>query len=797
MGLIKLSAFALSFCFAFFGAALGAHGAVLALPAQISENVGPISLAPHMEWMEDRGRELTIEDVTSLPRSSDFRPVGASFYSYFLSESAFWYRLTIRNPSSREQLMVLQNEVSWLDVVEMYEQGPEGGFRMRRAGDSIPFREREFSHPTAVFHISLAPGEERTFHFRVEAMDAFLSPFTLWEDKAFEESDRGRTIYFGTILGIITVMFFFNVILMFFLRERRYLQYNIYLSILGIWFLTYNGFSFQYIWPESPVFQNRMMVFLDYAMQLSAVLFTRAFLDSRNTLPTLDKVLSGVIWLFVVMIVVDIITPFHYFTGFVCLVFLQLYGPLLAVSGLVALRAGIRSARFFLLAWISTTIGVSLTALIVVGVLPYSFWLFRAGEIGVMMDIVLLALALADRINILRLEKEEAQLTSRKVLEKAREELTVKVEERTLELREALRRAEEATKLKDKFVSLVSHDLRSPLASMKGLVEAIDLDDDSPTVAEKNINYLRRVSLSLGGLLQMTEQLLNLTRIKTGRITPMKKMFNARQRVGALLVLMEPTASQKGIELANNLPEDMTLLADLDLYQEVIRNLVSNSIKFCRSGDMVTVHSPPGYQNTVAVRDTGPGIDKETLSRLFTHGEKTTKVGSAGEKGTGLGLEFSHEIMLAHGGDLTVSPLEGGGVEFYVTLPASRAIILLVDDQKVHRKMMLDAMGSELSVDVLEADDGIEALEIMKLARPDLVVVDVFMPGINGLELLKIMKNTPALSSIPVIIAATVSHYDGQADAMRAQALQMGAVDLVEKPLEAEEFLEAILKILA
>ncbi|MDH5511275.1 MAG: response regulator [Nitrospinota bacterium] len=786
--------FALAFLFAFYSAFLAAQGAVSVPPAQILDSADAISLAPHMEWLEDKGGDWTIESVTAPPQSSSFQPVGPKFYSHFLLESAIWYRLIIQNTTGSEQRLVLQNEVSWLDVVELYEQGPDNGYHVRRAGDSIPFRERGFAHPTAVFHITLAPGETQTLHFKVMAVDGFLSPFTMWEDSEFEEHDRSRTLYFGTILGIIMVMFLFNVILMFFLRDKSYLQYNIYLFILGAWFLTYNGFSFQYIWPDSPWLQNRMMVSLDYAMQLCAVLFARAFLDTRHTLPALDKVFRGAIWFYAVLIIADTITPFHYFTGFICLIALQLYGPLLTISGLVALRAGIRSARFFLMAWISTTIGISVTALIVVGSLPYSFWMFRAGEIGVIIDIVLLALALADRINIMREEKEEAQQTSRRLLERSREELAIQVKERTAELKEARDRAQGATKLKDRFVNLVSHDLRSPLGSMRGLVGAINLDDDSPAAEDKNRDYLNRVAHSLDGLLKMTEQLLNLSRIKTGKITPIKRMFNARQRVGALLELMEPMATQKGIELVNNLPEDMALLADLDLYQEVIRNLVSNSIKFCRPGDVVTVHPFPGMPNALAVRDTGPGIAENQINNLFSHANPESRVGSAGEKGTGLGLSFSKEIMLAHRGDLLVRPVEGGGVEFYATLPTNRAIILIVDDQEVHRKMMKEVIDRDFSADVLEAEDGIDALEILKLAKPDVAFVDVFMPGISGLELLKIMKNTSALSTIPVVITATVSNYNGHFFAMRSQVLHMGAVDLIEKPLVAEEFTAALKK---
>ena len=128
-------------------------------------------------------------------------------------------------------------------------------------------------------------------------------------------------------------------------------------------------------------------------------------------------------------------------------------------------------------------------------------------------------------------------------------------------------------------------------------------------------------------------------------------------------------AKHKGIVLINNVPEEMQLYADSALLGEVIQNLASNAIKFCHRGDRVTFYQPDDRECTLAVADTGVGMSQEKIGKLFRVEEKTSTPGTAGEQGTGFGLPFSHDIIVAHGGDLFVESVEGEGSIFFVQLP--------------------------------------------------------------------------------------------------------------------------------
>jgi len=234
-------------------------------------------------------------------------------------------------------------------------------------------------------------------------------------------------------------------------------------------------------------------------------------------------------------------------------------------------------------------------------------------------------------------------------------------------LKSAKNQAEAATELKDQFVSLVSHDLRSPLGSIQGLLRLLKRRlNQNGDGGEEIIN---RVINTTDMMVTLVDQLLDISRLKTGKITPEKERFSARNFVEDLMENVNYLAEKKGILLKNTLPEEMFINADRTLFGEVIGNLISNSVKFCSSGCEVEISNPESKPGRIAVRDNGVGMDHFILDNIFKHEVRTTTEGTAGEKGTGLGLPYCLDIMKAHGGGLSVESEKGKGTTFYITLP--------------------------------------------------------------------------------------------------------------------------------
>ena len=236
------------------------------------------------------------------------------------------------------------------------------------------------------------------------------------------------------------------------------------------------------------------------------------------------------------------------------------------------------------------------------------------------------------------------------------------------ELRKAKETAESATRLKDKFLSLAAHDLGGPLIWMGAALQRIH-DEVARPGQEKTLKYVETVQSSMGRMKALVTSLLNVGRFKTGKIIPHLAMIDARDMATKELALIAPFAEGENVRLVNEVAEGAALCADPELLAEVIQNLLSNAIKFSSPGMSVRILNPaPGM---LAVEDEGSGIAPEHAEKLFRYEEFFSTPGTAGEKGTGLGLPLCHDIIQAHGGELMVKSELGKGSRFTVRLPVN------------------------------------------------------------------------------------------------------------------------------
>ncbi|MBF0613887.1 MAG: response regulator [Magnetococcales bacterium] len=349
--------------------------------------------------------------------------------------------------------------------------------------------------------------------------------------------------------------------------------------------------------------------------------------------------------------------------------------------------------------------------------------------------------------------------------------------------------AERATRLKDQFVSLVAHDLRGPFTSILGFLELIDNDPKNP-LTKKQKGYLNWISESSAKMLTLINEILDISRLKTGKIVPEPRFFNARFAGDKALEQIRPMAEQKGIEVINNLPDSFRLYADPGLFGEVLHNLLTNAVKFCNTGDRITLLRPANKPSTLAVLDTGVGIRQKRIPRLFKLEEKTSTVGTAGEHGTGYGLPFSRDLLRAHHGDLTVESKEGIGSIFYAQVPEVTPQALIIDDDTEFRQLLLAFLHHD-GVHTQESSNGIGALEILKSHACHLIICDVQMPGMDGFTFLGKVRQDPKNRHIPIILVTGDDTIE-----TRETAFRLGANDFINKPFTPTEFIPRVRRFL-
>ncbi|MBI5637238.1 MAG: PAS domain S-box protein [Nitrospinae bacterium] len=352
-------------------------------------------------------------------------------------------------------------------------------------------------------------------------------------------------------------------------------------------------------------------------------------------------------------------------------------------------------------------------------------------------------------------------------------------------LKAAKEAAEEATKLKDKFVSLVSHDLKTPLASMIGFLHLVR-DDYAEPLNEGAKLILDRAAESGEAMVRLIDDLLTISRFKTGQLKLNRQFFDA-QYLGVIMAgNYAHLARQKGIEIESTIPANSRVYGDKTLLAEAVQNLVTNAIKFCKNGDRISISLAEENASTICVRDTGPGIPPNLLADLFKFEKKTSTPGTAGETGTGFGLPLVKNIMELHGGGVGVISEPGKGCLFCLTLPYVRPKILLVDDDG-HARLLQTLQLREMKADIIEAENGEDALNKMAGVRPDLVITDIQMPVMDGLELLKRIKGAPETKDIPVIVM--IGEYGME---IRDSIFKFGGDDFVTKKIDKAEFLPRV-----
>jgi len=230
----------------------------------------------------------------------------------------------------------------------------------------------------------------------------------------------------------------------------------------------------------------------------------------------------------------------------------------------------------------------------------------------------------------------------------------------------------------------------------------------------------------------------------------------------------------------------LRLMADRALFPQVIQNLVSNSIKFCNPGGHVVIFAPEGGGSVIAVRDTGVGVRPDMVPNLFKPEIKTTTPGTAGEKGTGLGLPMCKEILEAHGGAIRVESEPGKGSVFHAELPSRKPLALIVDGDTAARETLAREFHKR-DIETVEAPNGREALALMQKAPPDVIVTEIELPVMDGLAFIQKIKSAPAFTLIPVFVD---SHSAGREN--KLEALEMGVKNFIDKSIPASGVVRSV-----
>lgn len=368
----------------------------------------------YMEFVSDPEARFDVQSVQALPidshtngnresKSGDalqWRSVGKPRPNFGFQGGAHWLRFTVHNPYKRAREFYLEAKYPMLDDLRLY--APDGLLE-RRTGDRLPFAAREVDFRHMVFRITQPPTSERTYYFRVQTESSINATVILWEPRDFMEYSQRTTRVLSMFYAILAIMLLFNFLLYLSIRERSYLYFTAYLLAITLFLFTLDGLAFQHLWPGWPDWSNISLPLWMNLSYLSGLIFARHYLRTGRYAPLLDKVIIFEILL--ATILAAAVFGLSYTHSIIAATALATVVAMTIISATFAgILKGYRSAYYFGIAWTMVLAGIFLYSLKTFAVLPDTPWTNWSIHAGVVMQVVMLSLGLADRINVLRLD---------------------------------------------------------------------------------------------------------------------------------------------------------------------------------------------------------------------------------------------------------------------------------------------------------------------------------------------------------------------------------------------------------
>jgi len=668
-----------------------------------------VNIAHQMFFLEDTFGKLTLNQVLDSNRSATFQVYDKPFVNFGITHSTFWLKFSIRNKTGMPLFIELGNAA--LDTIELFEMNSDGVQALHKSGSWLQFHRREVKNTNYVFALSVPGDVDKTFFIRVKHSRGTQFSLKAGTLKAFYNENYTINLLIGIYYGMMLLMIFYNLFIYFTLKDNAYLFYVIYVFFMVLLNASLNGHAFQYLWPEHPGL-NQYADIIVICLGVSGIFFATSFLRTKQNAPVFHRLFFALYALYFINLIV--IGLGYFLVGTILVEIISLVGVLLFfATAYFTLRKGYKPAQFFLIAWTFLLLSAIVFILKDFNIIPYNRLTVNSLQIGSAIEVLLLSVALASRINIYKKETRKAQAEAYNSLEEnrrliAQQNLLLenKVEERTKELK--LSNKELATVLenlkltqaqliqREKMASLgeltagVAHEIQNPLNFINNFSEVnLEMTEEMEKEIEqgnweesksfttsikeniqKVLQHGRRADAIIKGMLQHS-------RVSTGQMESTDINALADEYLQLCYIAFQSKNKDLNVNLVKGydisigkisvVPQDMgRALVNLynNAFYAVYEKAKTKSTGFIPEVSIST--RLMGKNLEIRVKDNGIGIAPELLTKIYQPFFTTKPAG----QGTGLGLSLCYDIITKeHGGELSVVAKANESTEFIIRLP--------------------------------------------------------------------------------------------------------------------------------
>jgi len=369
----------------------------------INEFNKKISIGQGVEFLEDIDGSLTLDNIKQNRPSDLWKINKQNVINFSFTESSFWLRFVIKNPYDTEKRRIFEIGFPPIDYIDFYLVEGNRVVKTIKTGDRRPFKTREISHRNFLFKLSLKKKSQTTVYIKIKSHDGLHEavPIILWSHDDFTAYDMTINMIYGVMLGFLFIMIMYNLIVYVSVREQTYLLYVLFITGISIWFFSFTGYSYKFLWSNNPWFANSILPISSCFFAIGGIVFAQKFLDTAKIIPIIHKMLSIMVLLLGILLILPFFIPYSLIykilTPLTIITVILLF--IVCIIGIIKKK---RQAYFYLMTFSILMLGVTVYILKIANILPSNIITENIMLLGSSFSVIFLSLGLADQINVMK-----------------------------------------------------------------------------------------------------------------------------------------------------------------------------------------------------------------------------------------------------------------------------------------------------------------------------------------------------------------------------------------------------------